>query len=100
MQSIGLLTGRLLVIIAVCTIVIAGIYVWLLPTVFPQLRTYSFLTMGLAIAAVLGGYCTLRATETFGAVAMKWLLVLGVGAVTAALVLFLSLLIILNLRGS
>lgn len=86
-------------IVVIFTVLIGGAYGIVIPLAFPDYKTYSILIIGIAVAALMGGYIgyQIPASNTL-------LVKIGFGfcyaAVVAILVLLLSLLIILNVRGS
>lgn len=87
-------------IVAVCTAVIAGFYSWLIPKFFTGFATYSVFVIGVCSAAVLGIICCVKADRTIIEKKYGYLILIFTGVVVAALVMFFSLLIILNTRGS
>lgn len=87
--------------IAVAVILaIAAAYVCLLPIFFDGHKTYSVLILGASGAAVAGGYNTYK--SCYGAVGNinKIILPIFAGLAVAAIVVYFSLLIIVNIRGS
>jgi len=87
-------------IVAACTAVIAGFYSWLIPKFFTGFATYSVFVIGVCSAAVLGIICCVKADRTIIEKKYGYLMLIFSGVVVAALVMFFSLLIILNTRGS
>ena len=86
-------------VVVIFTFLIGGLYGFVVPAFFPNYKTYSILIVGVSIAALIGGYIGYRVPTS------EMLLVkIGVGfcyaVVVTALVMFLSLFIILNVRGS
>lgn len=74
---------------------VAGIYVYLIPQVFPA--TSLFLTVGVCAAAILGGCRIYLFTE---AGSYRWLIAVVGAAILAFCVFYISIFIILNTRGS
>lgn len=85
-------------VVAVFTAVIGGVYGFVIPAFFPDYKTYSILMIGVGVAALFGGYIGYQIPSD------GWGAKLGIGfccaSVVAISVVFLSLLIILNVRGS
>ena len=89
----------LIKIVAVFTAVIGGLYGFVIPAFFPDYKTYSILIIGVGTAALFGGYIGYQ----FPTTDVLWTKVgigFGCAIMVAILVTFLSLLIILNVRGS
>lgn len=100
MTNIASLIIKLLGIIVVFVVIIAAIYVWILPTFWHGYKTYSFLVIGTAGSAVLGGYCCYKATNALMSCAARYVISSFAGVIVAALVVAFSLFIILNVRGA
>lgn len=100
MTNIGVLTIKLLGIVFSFTIIIAAVYIWLLPILFHGYKTYSYLVIGASIAALFGGYCCYKATNVLMSATSKYVLSSFCGIVVATLVVLFSLLIIVNVRGT
>jgi len=90
---------KLMQVIILFTTIISGIYAILIPTFFPNYRTYSILILGMVLSAGVGGYLCQRQLLSQSMVFQYSISLIGALGV-AAVVLFLSLLIIVNVRGS
>jgi len=100
MTSIANLAIKLLGTAIGFAIIIATIYVWILPTLFNGYKTYSFLVIGSICSAVLSSYwCYISTNENISPIARYVICSFG-GIIVAALVVIFSLFIILNVRGS
>lgn len=86
-------------VVAVFTALIGGVYGFVMPAFFADYKTYSILIIGIGIAALFGGYIGYQVLMD-GALLSKIGLGICCATVVALLVTFLSLLIILNVRGS
>ncbi len=86
-------------VVAIFTVFIAGFYTVVIPVFFPNYKTYSILIVGTAIAALIGGYIGYKAAAD-DTVFFKIFIGSCYAATGAVLVLLLSLLVILNVRGS
>ncbi len=86
-------------VVAIFTMLIGGAYGIVIPLLSPDYKTYSVLIAGIAIAALVAGRIGYQVP-----VADTLLIKIAFGfcyaTVAAILVLLLSLLIILNVRGS
>lgn len=100
MTNIGGLVFKLLAIIICFTSVISVVYVWVLPIFFHGYKTYFILVTGPCIAALLGGFYCYKATNVLMSATARYFLSSFCGIAVAALVVFLSLLIIVNVRGT
>ncbi len=89
----------LLTVVVVFTALIGGMYGLVIPAFFADYKTYSILTIGIGTAALFGGYIGYQIL-TDGTLLSKIGIGIGCATVVAILVTFLSLLIILNVRGS
>jgi hypothetical protein len=100
MENVTPLFVKLIAIIVGFVAVLSTVYIWVLPEIFHGYKTYSLFAIGVIAAALLGGnYCYQIANVLASATSKVLLAFLG-GFGVAALVSFLSLLIILNVRGS
>ena len=86
-------------VVAVVTVLIGGAYGIVIPLFIPDYKTYSILIVGIAIAALFGGYIGFQ-IPTADVLLIKMSLGFCYAIATAIPVLLLSLLIILNVRGS
>ena len=100
MTNIGSLAVKLLGIVFSFTIIIAAVYVWILPIFFHGYKSYSYLVIGASIAALLGGYYCFKTMNMFMSTISRYFISSFCGIVVAALVVLLSLLIIVNVRGT
>ncbi|WP_445657593.1 hypothetical protein [Achromobacter sp. NCFB-sbj8-Ac1-l] len=91
----GGLVLHLVGIVVGAVVFVAGIYVYLVPQVFPA--TSLFLIVGICAAAILGGCRIYLFTE---AGSYRWLTVALGAAILAFCVFYISMFIILNTRGS
>jgi hypothetical protein len=86
-------------VIVISTLLISGAYVIFIPVLAPDYKTYYILAVGLAIAALIGGYIGYQAPENDISI-----IKIGFGfcyaIVTTTLVFLFSLIIILNIRGA
>lgn len=89
----------LLTVVVVFTALIGGVYGFAIPAFFADYKTYSILIIGVGTAALFGGYIGYQIL-TDGTLLSKIGIGIGCATVVAILVTFLSLLIILNVRGS
>lgn len=89
-----------LAVVVIFGVSIGAIYVLVLPRFFPGpgWGTYSPLILGILVATLLGGYVGYR-TPTTEKLPVKIKFGFCYAAVTAALVSYLSLFIIVNIRG-
>ena len=77
-------------------LLISGMYIWVLPTLFPGTRTYLVLVLGLvAVASATGYYASRSRSEPTG-----WPPILAFSATTTIVTLILVLYLVANLRGS
>jgi len=81
------------------TIVIAICYIYILPSLFHNCKTYSVIVIGAIGSAVLSGYYSYRAINMMITSHIRCLLSCLCGLIIAMLVIFLSLLVIVNVRG-
>ena len=86
-------------VVVVFTALIGGVYGFVIPAFFADYKTYSILIIGVGTAALFGGYIGYQVL-TDGTLLSKIGIGIGCATVVAILVTFLSLLIILNVRGS
>lgn len=100
MENIGNLVIKLGAILVAFVVAISTVYVWILPGFFHGYKTYSFLVVGVISAALLSGYLSYQAANTVASATNRFLLASFCGLVVAALVVFFTLIIILNTRGS
>jgi hypothetical protein len=100
MHIVSNLVLKLSLIVVGFVVLLAVIYAWLLPEVFGEYRTYSFLLIGLSGAAILAGYYSYQAAGILKSTGMQWLSAVGAALLVAALVGFFSFWIIFNLRGA
>jgi len=91
---------NLIGIVVSFTAVIAVFYAWLIPRFFIGLQTYSVFVTGICGAAILGGTCCVKANKAITATKYGYLLPIFVGLIVGGIVMFFSLLVILNVRGS
>lgn len=91
----GGLALHLVGIVVGAVVFVAGIYVYLIPQVFPP--TYLFLIVGICTAAIFGGCRIYFFTE---AGSYRWLIAVLGAAFLAFCVFYISMLIIVNTRGS
>ena len=89
----------LLSVAAIFGIVIGIVYAFVIPALFPGFRTSWILDLGDLVATLIGGYIGYHVPSANTPLA-KIILGFSYAAVTAILVYFLSLFIILNARGS
>jgi len=94
------LLAKLSCIAVAAIFAIAVAYVWLLPIFFNGLKTYSILIFGASGAAAVGGYNTYKSCEGEVGKINKIMLPAFAGLVVAAVVIYFSLLIVVNMRGS
>ena len=89
----------LIKVVVVFTAVIGGLYGFVIPVFFPDYKTYSILIIGIGVSSLFGGHIgyQLLSTDVWWTKAFASLLS---AIVVAVLVASLSLLIILNVRGS
>jgi hypothetical protein len=90
---------RLSSVVLICVVVTTATYTWVIPSMFPGYRSYSVFLIGVGCAAVLGGYFGYR-SDANGELLGRLSLAFICGAVVATVVALLSLLIIVNVRGS
>jgi hypothetical protein len=100
MEHVGALMARLVGTVFLAVLLIAVIYVWALPQLAPGTRTYSAFVIAIAGAGLVGAYYSIQAVGTAEPLAIRLgtALTASIGVMVAAGLL--SLLIILNLRGS
>jgi hypothetical protein len=89
----------LLVTVVAFSACISGFYALLVPYSNPTYKTAFVLVAGVAVAAVIGGYIFLQMTAEFSLLFRGVIALVG-GVSVGALVLFFSLLVILNTRGA
>ena len=89
----------LIKIVGIFTALISVVYVLVIPMFFANYKTYSILIAGIASAGLYGGYIGYQIPTTNTLLA-RFGFSFCFAAVVAILVAFLSLLIILNVRGS
>lgn len=99
MTNIANLLNKLFVIIFISVVIIAAIYVWVLPIFLHGYKTYSFLAIGAIGPAALGGYYCYKAASLMPPVA-RYVVSSFSGVMVAVLVVLFSLFIILNVRGT
>jgi hypothetical protein len=78
---------------------VAGCYIYLIPRFFPGYKTYSVLVMGLFAAYLSGGYLGYDFLRT-SALSRRILFGIACGVCVAVSVLYCSMFIMLNMRGS
>lgn len=91
---------KLVSITGVFTLVIVAAYIWLLPTFFNGYKTYSIFTIGTFGAGIWGYYYSFKLLDRLDGKIAKYTLPVFYGFAVGILVAFLSLLIILNVRGT
>ena len=91
---------RLSCIAVSAILAIAAVYIWLLPIFFNGHKTYSILVLGASGAAAAGGYNTFKSCADEVGKINKIMLPLFAGLAVAVVVVYFSLLIIVNMRGS
>ncbi len=82
-------------IVAAAVTSIVTIYAHIIPKLFPLCKTYSFMIAGTLAAAALGGYRIYLSTEVW-----RWPIAAFGAGIFAFLVYFISMLIIVNIRGA
>ncbi len=87
-------------IVVSATIILIVAYAWLVPGMFREHKTYSVFIAGIGGAAVVSGYYSYRTAGIIESVVPRFLFASLCGVVVAGLVAFLSLLVLLNLKGS
>lgn len=100
MNNTASLIIKLIGIIFVFVIVVAAIYICILPKFWNGYKTYFFLVIGAIGSAALGGYCCYKATSTLMSSATRLAISSFAGVIVAALVVVFSLFIIVNVRGA
>jgi hypothetical protein len=88
-----------LAVVAIFGVLIGVVYAFFIPAFFPGYRTGWILNLGALAATLIGGYIGYH-VPTASTLPVKITLGLCYAAVVAILVYFLSLFIILNIRGS
>ena len=88
-----------LAVAAIFGIVIGVVYAFFLPAFFPGYRTGWILNLGVLLATAIGGYIGFY-TSPVSATPVRITLGFCYASVMAIIVYFLSLFIILNVRGS
>jgi hypothetical protein len=91
---------QLFLVISIITMIVVGIYTWLLPRFSIDLKTYAFLIAGIAAAAVAGGYLGHKHGQAYASAIKRRTLTIGCGTVAALLVTYFSLFFILNIAGA
>jgi hypothetical protein len=86
-------------VVAIFTVLVSGAYGVVIPAFFPAYKTYSILIVGVALAALIGGYIGYQSSDN-DALLIKVGFGLCYAIVVAILVFLLSLFILLNVRGS
>ncbi len=86
-------------IVAVFVALISGVYCLLIPSAFPDYKSYLPLIAGAGMAALISGYVVYRA-RIESEILNRIMLSLGSASVVAGVVFFLSLLVVVNVRGS
>jgi hypothetical protein len=87
-----------LFVAALFGVTIGVVYAFVIPALFPGFRTSWILNLGVLVAALIGGYIGYH-VPTANTPLVKIILGFTYAAVTVILVYFLSLLIIVNVRG-
>ena len=98
----NVITGSIvsmLIVVAIFTGLIGGAYCIVIPIFFPTYKTAWILIFGIAIAALIGGYIGYQ-VPTGDTTLVKIGYGLCYATVVVLLVAYLSLYIILNVRGS
>lgn len=93
------IASTLLVVAFGFTLAITGCYIWLLPKLFNGYKTYSVLVLGLLGSYVSGGYIAFKHSGV-PSHAMRGFVTICCGLLVASVVLYFSMLIILNVMGS
>ena len=88
-----------LIVVAIFTGLIGGAYCIVIPMFFPTYKTALILIFGIAMAALIGGYISYQ-VSTGDTTLVKIGYGLCYATVVVLLVAYLSLFIILNVRGS
>ncbi len=86
------------VVVAAAVAIISSAYIFVLPQFFDDRKTYSVFVLGLAIAAVAGGYVARR--EWVPIRFSSWSLTFAISGIVTVVILLLSLFFIINSRGS
>lgn len=94
MENVRFLLSKCALLVVANVFFISLIYLWILPTFFSGFKTYLFFGFGVTASVLVGGY---RASET-ASLRLLFAILCGVG--TGSIVTFLSLFVLLNLRGS
>jgi len=87
-----------IVVVVLATAAISIAYIYVLPRYFQDQPTYLILVAGLVCAAAASIRISRMNVDGWGKVG--WGLALGIGGIAAGAALLLSLLFILNVRGS
>jgi hypothetical protein len=87
-----------LAVVAVFGALTGSVYAFLLPAFFPGYKTQWILISGVLTASLFGGYIGFRSADG-GGLPGKIGVTFAFAALTALLVTFLSLFIVLNIRG-
>jgi hypothetical protein len=86
------------IIVLVTAALISGTYSFILPRYFDGYRTFSVLVIGLMLAALASGYIYRSAMQS--TTLWSWLLTILISGVVTFLAFSLSMLVIVNTRGS
>ena len=90
-----------LIFISIISILFIDIfYIWVLPNFFNGYKTYIFLIVGVIVAFLMSSYFCYRTISIITATINSYFLSILVGVTVAALVLSVSLLVIINIKGS
>jgi hypothetical protein len=91
---------QLSMIVFISIVVLVVTYTWLLPTIFSNYTTYLPLVLVVCAAAMIGTYYARQSTASWNSALSRWGLSIGMGTLTAVLVVLCSFFIIFNLRGT
>ena len=86
-------------VIGVFTLLIGGIYGFVIPTFFPTYKTYLILWVGVGSSALIGGYIAYHYTLT-ATTSVKYFSIVFSAVLVAVCVTYFSLWLILNVRGT
>jgi len=88
----------LIIVVVVFGVLTGSAYAFLLPALFPGYRTYLILIFGVFSASLVGGYIGFRGADG-GVLRFRIGVSVAYAALVALLVTYLSLFIIVNIRG-
>jgi hypothetical protein len=91
---------KLFCIVVGFTISVSVAYVWLLPQFFNGYKTYSILILGVLGAAIIASYETYKWGNEQSGISTRIILSTISGLAVAVLIVYFSLLIMLNIGGS